>query len=606
LIKHAQKLSLEKRGAILIAFILLCHLLFVIVLGFRLNEIHDYILAETVSQNIIRTGHVACNKMVNQALDDFFFMRQGRLSATEQSEQMKSLAHSVNEFVKLIYNDPKHKTRLRRFQNSVKEVTESLLQFGKLQESTFNWRKRNNPLERAIYRQAPELIESLSSILTAEQVQFTADAAALESSIARLVAGVGVFAIVNIAVAAGMGFYFAVMISNPLAHIRSNGKRLSNRQPLLPPLQNTFELSKLDSLLHAASDSLNQALLRNTELIENAADTIVTLSKSGELLSINAHGLKLLGFSIDEIVGRPVHEIASAEQSLDAETYLRNTVASEKPEVFELRLRSKFGDYIDTRWSCYWSGQHKKIFAVIHDISEQKRIEQLKEDFANMISHDLRSPLMAMHNSLTLILMGAKGDIPEQTKLDLARGVANIDHLMQLVNDLLDFQKMKAGKMLLEKRTFNMKDAATQTEELLSAFAQVKGVRIISSNHDLDLIADSQKILQLLTNLTSNAIKFSPEGAAVNIDYQMVSGGIELSVKDRGRGVAEENKTRIFEIFEQGQIADEKQGTGLGLAICKLIAEAHEGKIWVESKLGEGSTFRVFIPEHQRFEQAGL
>lgn len=594
--KIAKSLNLGHRGMILIAFPLLCHLIFVIILGFRLNEIHGYMVAETKSQNIIRQGHLVDNAMLNQSLDDYFSIDKGSVSHKDQEEQFRSMTHRVNEFVKLIYNDPKHKDGLRRYQNAIKNITASLATFGRLQRIP-NWRDSHSELQSTLLQQAPEMYSALSAILAVERAKFTADAAAIDRSISALLTGVCAFAMLNMAIAAVLGLYFAMMISAPLTHISKNGKRLSNRQPLLPALDDTAEFSKLDSLLHTASKSLNEALLHNKDLIENTADTIMSFNETGGLLSINTFGTRLLGYETNELIGMPIHEIVALEQSFEAEKHLRNTISSEKPEVFELKLRTKIGDYIDTRWSCYWSDQHKKLFAVIHDISEQKRIEQLKEDFADMISHDLRSPLMAMHNSFSLILMGAKGSITEQTSADLKRGVANIDHLMQLVNDLLDFQKLKAGRMELEKNAFNIKDAVVQSVDLLSGFSNDRRMEIRTASSDLTIYGDSQKIVQVLTNLVSNAIKFSPEGEVIDIDYDEVTGGIEFSVTDKGCGISEENRERIFEIFEQATIADEKQGTGLGLAICKLIVEAHHGRVWIEQpENGKGSKFVVFIP----------
>ncbi len=120
--KIAKTLNLGHRGMILIAFPLLCHLIFVIILGFRLNEIHGYMVAETKSQNIIRQGHLVDSAMLNQSLDDYFSMNKGSLSHEEQEEQFRSMTHRVNEFVKLIYNDPKHKEGLRRYQNAIKNI----------------------------------------------------------------------------------------------------------------------------------------------------------------------------------------------------------------------------------------------------------------------------------------------------------------------------------------------------------------------------------------------------------------------------------------------------------------------------------------------------
>lgn len=592
-------LNLNSRAVIVIAFPLLCHLILVIILGFRLYEIQNYLEAETRSQNIIRQGHMLNSAMVNQMIDDFFLLSKGvRVPVHEQENQLNSMTHQINLLVKLVYNDPKQSETLRRFQKAVTDMTASFLGFAKLHTSTPNWRHANPELEDNLLKAAPELNQALADILAVEERKFTSDAEAIEKAIQALVVLVGIFAVINIAAAVALGLYFALMISNPLEHIRKNGKRLSSRQPLLPVLQGAAEFTSLDGLLHTASKALESALQQNKEMIDNAADIILALNENNEILSINNYGMRLLGCTQDDLIGLPIHSLVSPEQSFEAERYLRDAMKSGKPEVFELQMRTKFGDFVDTRWSCYWSEQHKKFFAVIHDVSEQKRIEQLKEDFANMISHDLRSPLMAMHNSLSLIVLGAKGPVDEKVKADIKKGVVNLDHLMQLVNDLLDFQKLKAGRMTLDKEWFDVQELASQTADMLSAFAEEKQLKIVINCEQLDILCDRQKISQVLTNLVSNAIKFSPAGESIIIDSKKVPHGFEISVSDSGRGIAEEKREKVFELFEQSSSEDEKQGTGLGLAICKLIVEAHHGKIWVETAQGgQGSKFIFVLPE---------
>lgn len=596
----ANVMNIKTRGLLLVAFPLLCHLIFIIVLTMRLVEIHGYLMNETRSQTIIRNGHELNIAMINQSLDDYFFMKKKRLSHNEQEAQVMAMTHKVNEFVKLIYNDPAHAAGLRRYQNAIKNITESICEFGRWQE--VRTKQRHPPNVDELFSHGPELNRALHGIIAVEQDRYTADAAAVERSVSALVAVVSIFALLNIPIAAALGIYFALTISKPLEHVKNNGKRLSNRQTLLPVIKNANEITELDSLLHKAASFLEEALQRNNELIENAADAIITLNEKGELMSINTYGLRVLASEQNNIVGLSIYDFVVPEQSFDAERFLRKTVESGNQEVFELQLRTAFDDLIDTRWSCYWSESHKKLFAVIHDISDQKRLEQLKEDFANMISHDLRSPLMAMHNALSLVVMGAKGHISEKTKADLERGLTNIEHLMQLVDDLLDFQKMKSGRLELEKEQFEIRDCAVQTAELLFGSANEKKVQIKVTEKSLKICADRKRITQLLTNLTANAIKFSPEGESVEIEYRETQGGVEISVSDRGRGIHERDRERIFDMFEQSLSSDAKEGTGLGLAICKLIVEAHGGKIWVEpadiqSETRQGSVFRAYIPE---------
>lgn len=598
--KLSPVMNLKQRGSLVVAFPVLCQLLFVIVLGFQLYKIQHFMHSETISQEIIRRTYDIANLVVKQLIFDYSMVEGGNFISPDAAErQWLSLSEDVNRFTSMIDKDPLHKESLKGFYLAMEELNESVVGFKAMMKQP-NWRAMAKKYSNKLISKAPQWNNAMNTIIAVEEAKVTADSVAIEKSINALVIAVGIFACINIAIAAGLAYYFAVMVSSPLEHIRSNGKRLSQRQPLLPQLQNAAEFSTLDGMLHAASEALESALIKNTELVENAADIIVSANEAGEILSINSICSKVLGFEPADLVGQPTHSLVVPEQSFLAEEHMRDTMQSAKSETFELQLRTSSGQTIDTRWSCLWSQPHKKMFCVIHDVSEQKKVEQLKEDFANMISHDLRSPLMAMHNSLSLILAGVKGKISEEVSADVSRAVANLDRLMQLVNDLLDFQKLKAGRMELQREQFDFKEVARETSDLLSDFAGKKNLKIVLPENELIIDGDKRMLLQVLTNLVSNAIKFSPEGETITISARELENGFEFTVRDRGKGIAEENRERVFETFEQGSRADAKQGTGLGLAICKLIIEAHDGKIWIEEgENGSGSAFVAFIPEQE-------
>lgn len=598
--KLSPVMNLKQRGSVVVAFPVLCQLLFVIVLGFQLYKIQHFMHRETISQEIIRRTYDIANLVVKQLIFDYSMVEGGSFISPEAAErQWLSLSEDVNRFTSMIDKDPLHKESLKGFYLAMEELNESVVGFKAMMKQP-NWRAVAKKYSNKLISKAPQWNNAMNTIVAVEEAKVTADSVAIEKSINALVIAVGIFACINIAVAAGLAYYFAAMVSSPLEHIRNNGKRLSQRQQLLPQLQNAAEFSTLDGMLHAASEALESALVKNTELVENAADMIVSANEAGEILSINSICSKVLGFEPADIVGQPMHSLVVPEQSFLAEEQMRNTMQSAKSESFELQLRTSSSQTIDTRWSCLWSQPHKKMFCVIHDVSEQKKVEQLKEDFANMISHDLRSPLMAMHNSLSLILAGVKGKISEEVSADVSRAVANLDRLMQLVNDLLDFQKLKAVRMELQREQFDFREVARETSDLLSDFAGKKNLKIVLPEHELIINGDKRMLLQVLTNLVSNAVKFSPEGETITISARESENGFEFTVRDRGKGIAEENRERVFETFEQGSRADSKQGTGLGLAICKLIIEAHDGKIWIEEgENGSGSAFVAFFPEQE-------
>lgn len=591
-------LNVKQRGILVVAFPVICQLIFVILLGFKLQEIRHYVMSETLSQEVIRRAYDMSNVVMKQVIFDYSLVEGGDfITPAEGQRQWLSMAAAAKALTDMLKADPDHKKTLKAFELSMAELSETVAGF-KHMMTLPNFKELAKTYQGKLFEKVPSWNASMTGIIEVEEAKVVADADAIQKSINALIGIVFLFACLNIIFALMLGFYFAFMVSNPLAHVRNNGKRLSQRQPLLPVLKNAAEFSKLDELVHAAADALDDAIAQNKELVANAADLIISVSEQGDILSINPFSEKLLGSTPEALTGQPVHSLTVPEQSFLADENLRKVIESRKPETFELQLRSAGGNIIDTRWSCLWSEPHKKMFCVVHDISEQKRVEQLKEDFANMISHDLRSPLMAMHNSLSLIHAGIKGQIGDDVKSDVSRAVSNLDLLMQLVDDLLDFQKLKAGRMDVDREILDFTAVASEVKELLADFAEKKKLNLVVPEQSMRVSADRRMLLQVLTNLVSNAIKFSPEGETITITAKQLDDNFEFCVRDQGKGIPEENRERVFESFEQSSKADAKEGTGLGLAICKLIVEAHSGKIWIESgDNGKGSTFRVFIPE---------
>ena len=180
--------------------------------------------------------------------------------------------------------------------------------------------------------------------------------------------------------------------------------------------------------------------------------------------------------------------------------------------TLEVRMRTVANNIIDTSWSAIWSEREQSLFCVIHDISERKNLERLKQDFIAMISQLLRTPLMSVHSSLELVQSGATGELAAQPQSQLGSASRSTEHLIDLVNDLLDFEKLEAGRMDFSPESLSLAEVFEETREHVKALSDKMNVQIQLPERTMSVHCDRRKLVQVLVNLVSNALKHSPSG----------------------------------------------------------------------------------------------
>jgi signal transduction histidine kinase len=222
-----------------------------------------------------------------------------------------------------------------------------------------------------------------------------------------------------------------------------------------------------------------------------------------------------------------------------------------------------------------------------------------KSEFLANMSHELRTPLNAILGFTQVLQQKLFGDLnaKQDEYLDDIHGSA--DHLLALINDVLDLSKVESGQVELEKGLFSLREALERGVVMVRERATKHGVALtLSSDPSVELVeADERRIRQVVFNLLSNAVKFTPEGGTVEVSSAQRNGEVIVAVADTGPGIAPEDQQRIFEEFQQTDIGSEqREGTGLGLALSRKLIELHGGRIWVESELGQGSTFAFTLP----------
>ena len=244
--------------------------------------------------------------------------------------------------------------------------------------------------------------------------------------------------------------------------------------------------------------------------------------------------------------------------------------------------------------------ENARLFREIADKSRQLELaSQHKSEFLANMSHELRTPLNAIIGFSEVLSEGMFGEINEKQTEYLKDILESGQHLLSLINDILDLSKIEAGRMELELADFDLPSAIENALILVRERASRRGITLERTiDERLEMIrADERKVKQVLLNLLSNALKFTPEGGRIDVSARLHDDSAEISVTDTGVGIAPEDQEAVFEEFRQvGTAAKKVEGTGLGLALARKFIELHGGRIWVRSQVGVGSTFTFTLP----------
>jgi len=274
------------------------------------------------------------------------------------------------------------------------------------------------------------------------------------------------------------------------------------------------------------------------------------------------------------------------------------------PLEFECRLQHKTHGY---RWfvvtgQAKWNaeGVPQRLITTIKDIDDRVQAERMRTEFVSTVSHELRTPLTSIMGALGLMRSRAVGPVSDKAQHLVTIAYDNCDRLVRLINDLLDVEKIEAGKVAFDFKEESLAHLLDQAKEENALFAERHGATIVVAPiaHDVTLEVDESRFAQVMANLLSNAAKYSPPGGEITIAAQLLDGAVRISVSDQGPGIPAEFRHRIFERFAQADAATgrSKGGTGLGLNIAKAVVEAHQGTIGFDTTDGQGTTFYFELP----------
>lgn len=316
---------------------------------------------------------------------------------------------------------------------------------------------------------------------------------------------------------------------------------------------------------------------------------LIIVEKNRRIRVLNSRAASFFEYSADELADKPIALLFPEHEAI-----------SSNPESEKWMGRKKSGEIFATEVfvsEVYMEGEDMLFISVL-DITERHRLEQLRQDLIAMVSHDLRAPLTAIRVVLDMVGQGIYGDLKGRGPLQIENAQQSTEYLISLVRDLLDSHKLESGTLEIEKADTSvgkiMKKALTTVEG--SKSNQTVKIEVDYTNDAIK--ADEDRVVQVLINLISNAIKYSPDNSTVRVIAGMEGLNVKFQIKDEGPGIPKEMHSAVFERYRQLEQSSEtkKKGFGLGLAICKALIEKHQGKIWVESEPGQGSSFCFEIP----------
>lgn len=336
-------------------------------------------------------------------------------------------------------------------------------------------------------------------------------------------------------------------------------------------------------------------------VLRSIAAGLVVVDPEGKIIMMNPAAEKLLGISMKDKISKSIYEGAKDEQLI---SLIRGPAGGEDKEIELISGQDETKKILRASTAVIENenGQTVGMVSMLSDITKQKELDQLKANFVANVSHELRTPLVSIGKSISLILDKTAGELSSFQEEALIIADRNLKRLRDLIEELLDFSKLEAGKIQVKLEMVSLEKIINEAVDSLASWAGTKSITVEKKIRPgfPEINADPNRIIQVLINLIGNAIKFTPHNGIIIVEAALNSDGrmVEVSVKDNGIGISQEDLPKVFNRFYQvsAMALTDVVGTGIGLTITKAMVELHGGQIWAESQKGEGAKFIFTLP----------
>ena len=510
------------------------------------------------------------------------------------------LRASVEDLKALVRDTPERLGVLKGLEDDLKQAEQIVPHLEKSwSESQYQGRPERAPLWEKLFSIAcAEAPKKISQLEQQEKQAFDSNIEKRAQLREKILLSIVLLSGANVLIVIGAVVFVLKDIGTRFSIMQDNSYRLASDLPLNAPMMNSDEIGSMDATFHLMAKALKEATLKERAIIENARDVICSLNTDLKFESANRALGEFFDIEPQDILNEPIFRFIDSKDAADTQNYFERARSGQAQQPLELLVRKKGGDEIYTIWSVAWFEDLKSFFCVVHDITERRNLEQMRQEIVRMVTHDIRSPLTTVQGLIQFLGVGHLGELNEKGRRMVKNAELSADRIMALVNDFLDTERLESGNFPIVCDLFNASSMIDDSIASVIGLAEKKNVELEGLQTDLQVMCDRDRIVQVLVNLISNAVKFSNSGEKVSVAAVESGAFVEFRVQDRGRGIPAEQIGLVFEKFKQVSTSDARNmgGTGLGLNICKSIVELHGGKIGVESELGKGSTFWFRLP----------
>ncbi len=616
-IKEALENRLVKKGAILV----FVPLLFQVICGlalFWLEQQYETVLLEQARAKAIiyHTNEIwhRSTGIITRSLETRIENAPGLPASMDRT--IEHIEASYKELQSLVQNDNKQRAELNRLWKICKQIRSigsemdkntasksSSIATGQLQvfNEEYRFLRRMQKLLLTVTDEVRRFKEPEQ--LRASQITESLNTLRAIIQVALLIA----FA-ANLLISAILFLFFMQTIYNGIKVLRANTLRLAQSQPLLPLMNSQDEFAELDKTFHKMARDLTASRRRELAAINNAADMICMLSPELQITLLNPAGENLLGYVKNELNEKNCKDLIASK---DRETFsfaMANLMTqNEAIAEFDCHLENKEAAVLFSSWKVKWSQAERALFCVVHDETENRKIEELKQVFTAMISHELRTPLTSMQAFLSNVRTGVMGSLPGKLKEGAATSEFEVASLVRLLNDFLDLEKIAAGKMAFRPRKINTEEVIeTAVSLFLQRRTRERLPQISINSAEFDIYADPNLISNAIAQIIFKCVELSRDDTAeiiIDAERNPESEAVKLNLNIAGLEIQARDSNRLFERYAlvETDSNQPEEGirsgsfSGLGLLVAKAIVELHSGTVGLD--LDKGSTFWIKLPD---------